>query len=213
MLTALTAMACSATTVIDGSPATDDDGTTEAGGANGTGGDGGEGGAAPSCAIDAPGPTFDFLVTNIGNRDLLLTYGCGSDLPIELDTAEGPLGIGAGNADFCQVSCDQVYEGSPNNGCSDCGPGYGDVVGPGETVTIAWDRRVYVEHTAPEACSGLANGNQCALGKTVDGKLSGTLTFCTDPLANPGGYCYTGDEEQVGFTVDTDGSEMTIEIQ
>ncbi len=191
-----TVLACGATTVISGNP--DDDGA----GGQAAGGTGGEGGAPPSCEIDAPGQSFDFVITNTGMRDLFLVYGCGGHLPIELETIDGVVGIGPGQADYCEVSCDTVYDGYQNWGCSDCGPGYGDTLNAGATVNISWDRRVYVEHVAPASCTGNADGNNCALGKLVTAaQVSGTLTVCTDMNTSGSGYCTPDYEMTVPITV------------
>jgi len=81
---------------------------------------GGEG--KTDCTLDPPGKSFTFHVHNGGVMMLRLTYGCNATLPVELDTPEGQLSIGPGAVNTCEVTCDSVYAGHPNNGCSDCGP-------------------------------------------------------------------------------------------
>src|SRR5262249_1890589 len=137
--------------------------------------------------------------------------------PITLDTPSGPLGISPGPADLCEVNCDQIYAGAENNGCSDCGPGYGDSLAPGTTVDIPWDRRVYMEITADPKCSGHPSGNDCALGALAGAAVStGTPTVCNDGLGSPtggSGYCSTQAEQMVRFMFDPSKDDPTIDVQ
>ncbi len=179
-------------------------------GAGGQGGGQGGAGGGPDCTIEPPGAAFQFVIRNVGNRELGLTFGCGETLPIVIDTAAGPRGIGAGSGDYCEVSCDAVYDGYENWGCSDCGPGGGTALLPGGLVTIDWDRRVYIPHEAPAACTGHESGNGCALGVPPGDATSGTLTFCTD--SQSAGYCY-GDEESLAFALDLGLASVIIDVQ
>jgi len=188
----------------------DGSGRSGAGGA----GDAGDGGAEPlSCELPVPGADFNFTIRNVGTRELSLSYECGATMPIFLQTPDGERGIGAGNAGFCEVPCDIVYDGYQNWGCSDCGPGYGDALPPGEETTITWDRRYYVDHTAPAGCSRNEDGNNCSLGLPARaGEVtSGRLEICTDEQAN--GYCWGGDVEVVPFTIDLNADSLVIEVQ
>ncbi len=181
-------------------------------GGGGSGQGGGQGGAGGQldCSLPPPGAAFAFRINNVGTRELGLAYGCGKTLPIQIDTADGPRGIGAGSGDYCEIDCDTVYGGYENWGCSDCGPGSGVPLVPGEATEIPWDRRVYVAHQASAECTGHPDGNGCALGVPVGDATSGTLTFCTD--AQSAGYCF-GAEETVTFALDLSLNEVTIDIQ
>jgi hypothetical protein len=187
-------------------------------GGSGSGGSGGGsqgqgGNSQQSCLIDQPGKSFSFRITNVGKRDLGLAYGCGTALPIRLATGKyGEKGIGKGNAGVCEVSCDQVYKGYENWGCSDCGPGVGAALKPGQTVVIPWDRRVYVNHEAPATCSGHAQNNSCALGKLIGpgDATKGSLFVCTS--FDGGGYCFSG-EELIPFAIDLNKDELVIQVK
>jgi hypothetical protein len=187
-----------------------DGGGGAGGGAQGTGGEGS--GGDVSCEVDRPGEPFTFRVHNAGAAELLLPFGCGEHVPIEIETPGGAAGIGVGNASTCQVSCDTVFAGNPNPGCSDCGPGVGRLLPAGATVDIRWDRRVYVPHVADASCSGSDEGNDCALGVAVSPSATqqGALTVCTDTQG--GGFCFGGSSVETPFTVDTSASEATIEV-
>lgn len=177
---------------------------------------GGETTPPPDCSIDAPGKNFTFTINNTGTRNLRLAYGCGTNYPITLTTTHGTLGIGAETAEFCGTSCDAVYKGYINFGCSDCGPGYGADLGPGASATIQWDRRVYQHHTAPMACSGNESGNDCALGMLVtETTVSGTLSVCNDgSMTTPGdGYCSTDNLEPFPFTLDLSKDSISVDVQ
>jgi hypothetical protein len=121
------------------------------------------------------------------------------------------LGISEGPADGCEVSCDNVYAGTENNGCSDCGPGVGKSLLPGETVDIAWDRRVYEAHVADPKCSGHEAGNNCALGVLVKApSTTGVLTVCADGF-EVSGYCSM--TENVSISINLADSELIIPVQ
>jgi hypothetical protein len=121
-------------------------------------------------------------------------------------------GIGAGNADGCEVNCESVYEGYSNWGCSDCGPGVGKELLPGATVDIPWDRRLYAAHVAPAACSGNEDDmNNCALGTLADASLTeGTLEIC--PGEGNYGYCGS-DAETFDFKIDLNSDELRINVE
>src|SRR4029453_9179350 len=110
---------------------------------------------------------------------------------------------------------DRVYEGFPNLGCSDCGPGVGAVLEAGMTTDITWDRRVYTAHKADPKCSGSATGNECALGALVApaSAQKGILKVCSSAASSGDGYCADGDQSTVSFPLDTATDEGTIEVQ
>lgn len=85
--------------------------------------DDGQGGGDPSCKLEPGGETFTFTIRNVGQQHLRLAYGCGKSLPILVYVNDEPVGISPGQADGCEVSCDEVYDGYENWGCSDCGLG------------------------------------------------------------------------------------------
>jgi hypothetical protein len=178
----------------------------------------GGGGGDLSCKLDVPGETFTFTIRNVGDRYLRLAYGCGRTRPIVVDVDGQSLGISPGQADGCEVSCDDVYDGYQNWGCSDCGPGSGVALAPGEEDTIVWDRRVYTEHTAPARCSGNVDGNLCALGSLYAPQAGsrGTLTYCVNDPSFPeeaDGYCGGDDAQVAGFDLDLAQSSVVIEIE
>jgi hypothetical protein len=186
-------------------------------GASGTGGAGtgasGHGGSA-TCHAPGPGAPFTFHVHNGGTEMLFLAYGCGSSLPIVLDTPKGMLGIAPGPTDGCGFSCTAVYAGMTGSGCSDCGGGTGDPLVPGATVDVPWDHRVYTEIQVDPSCKN-ASAPECALGEVAAGSATqkGTLTVCTGGASaggGPSGYCVGS--KMVGFTVDTTQSSGTIEV-
>lgn len=182
-------------------------------GGNGAGG-GSAGGSSVDCSLDGPGAPFTFVVRNTGTRQLRLTYGCGTDYPITLTTPDGDLGIGPGNADGCEVSCDSIYAGQSSFGCSDCGPGSGDLLPPGGEVTIDWDRRTYVAFTAPAECSGHPENNSCALGSQLaNGTYPGALAVCNDQDMFGAGYCSDTSLELVPFNLDLSASTLEILVQ
>jgi hypothetical protein len=166
------------------------------------------------CHIDAPGAPFVFHVLNSGHAPYRLTYGCGATLPITVDTTAGPQPISPGPADFCEVDCTAVYAGQENNGCSDCGPGYGAALDPSQTVDIHWDRRVFTAFMADPSCTGHAAGNGCALGTLTGSDVrSGTLTVCSGGSPTAGtGYCASSDEFTVPFTFDPSADSTTISV-
>jgi hypothetical protein len=197
-------------------------GSAGAGGAD-AGGHAGSGGSATAedsgakkCEL-APKGEFTFHIRNGGTSLLRLALGCGAKLPIDLDTPDGKLGIGPGNADACERSCDLVYD-SPipqcPGFCTDCANGKLVTIGSGATGDMEWDRRVYVPKMAEQRCladPSCPSGKSCAFGIAVAPKANqmGTLTICTDPNAQ-GVYCATS--RTVSFTVDTTAQEGTIEV-
>ena len=182
------------------------------GGAGGQGA-GGQDGGGGECSIDAPGTPFTFHVHNATGSMIWLARGCGGTIPIEVQTADGLQGIGPGSGDFCEVSCDTVYQGHPVSGCSDCGPGVYNDLAVDATIDIAWDRRVFVPHMAPEACAGSPGTNSCALGVAVapSAMQDGLLVACK--AESFGGGCATEDQMMVTFTVDTNQNEATLEVK
>jgi hypothetical protein len=182
-------------------------------GSAGTGGTNGDGGV---CQL-APRGMFTFHVHNAGTASMTLTYGCGAKLPLELDTPDGKLGAGPGNADACEKSCDLIYS-SPNpqcpGSCTDCALGMLEEIAPGGSTDIAWDRRVYVAKMAEQPCfvDRTCPPGNCAFGIAVASKPSqtGRLTICTDPNA-VGVSCATS--RTVDFTIDTTSSEATIDAR
>jgi hypothetical protein len=177
-----------------------------------------DGGGRGACLIDPPGRTFTFHVHNGGSKMLRLTYGCGAELPIQLDTQNGAAEIGSGD---CSLKCEDVYDGvatTVNPGCADCGPGMGEALAPGATVDIVWDRRVYIAHTIDGTCGDIA-GTNCALAEATALKdaHTGVLRVCADgktpeDIGGVPGFC-SGEEQMVNFTVNTLGDEATIEVQ
>jgi hypothetical protein len=215
-------MACGGTTenVSGGSAGAPAAGGAGAAGAGGSGGGGGSGGSATggaggaaSCAL-APKGQFTFHIHNGGATPVKLALGCGKKLPIDLDTPDGKLGAGPGNADICEKSCDVVYAPMTDcpGFCTDCAAGSLATIAPGATDDIRWDRRVYVPKVPESAClnSGCPIGGNCALGIAVAPKSAqtGTLTICTDPNG-VGVSC--GSSRTVSFTIDTTSQEGTIE--
>jgi hypothetical protein len=186
-----------------------------------TGGGGPEGGAGPdgggTCVIPPAGSTFTFHVHNAGSGTMGLSYGCGGSIPITLVTPAGTLGIGPGPANGCEFTCESEYKGPVQAACSDCGPGVGAALPAGGTVDIAWDRRVYVAHTADPQCVGGQTGVSCALAQPVapTSAQQGTLTVCTTSTNN--GYCGAssggGSTKDVAFTADTSQTETTVQVQ
>jgi hypothetical protein len=74
---------------------------------------------------------------------------------------------------------------------------------------------VYQASSVDPSCSGLQAGNDCALGTLVApvAAQAGTLTVCNAGLSTGGGgggYCSSSTD--VTFTVDTTGTEATIEV-
>jgi hypothetical protein len=198
-IAATMAMACG-TSVTTGNPDT---------------GSGGAGGSDLDCSLDPPGDTFTFTITNTGDRGLRLAYGCGANLPIEVATDAGTQGISPGAVNSCEIGCESVYDGNGYQ-CSDCGPGVGDALLPGQTVTIEWDRRIYVAHAPEPTCTGNADGNICALGVSVGAAevTSGILEVCVAPLPQYiTGYCSDDNRVQVPFSVDLTLDNVTVEVQ
>jgi hypothetical protein len=187
-----------------------------AGGSAGSAGSGMEGGTATTNCELAPKGQFTFHIRNTSTMPMKLALGCGAKIPIELDTPDGRLGTGPGNADPCEKSCDLVYtDPIPQcpGFCTDCGNGELVTIAAGATDDIQWDRRVYVAKMAEQQClvdPTCPAGQNCAFGIAVSPKAdqTGTLTICTDPNA-AGVYCPTS--RTVNFTIDTSSAEGTIE--
>jgi hypothetical protein len=178
----------------------------------------------PDCALDPTG-TFTFHVRNVGDQRLTWDLGCMKKLPITLHLPEGDLPIGPGSADYCELTCEQIYSGWFPGACTDCGPGYSGSAAPGASGDIAWDRRVYTRYTFDLACrvqdgAQISAGATCAFGHAVapSATQSGTITIC--PGYDQLGTCYldtttakTVATRNIEFTVDTTGSEATIDVQ
>ncbi len=169
-------------------------------------------GENPSCPLDAKGEPFSFVITNTGNRTLYLPYKCGDDLPIDVITADGRRALGVIHGNPCGVTCEQVYGGYDYESCTgDCGLGVADMLEPGDTGTVVWDRRVFEAHEAPAACSGLSKTLWCAMGVRVDDDTitEARLEICAyEPF---GGTCTPS--EEVAFDIDLSVSEVAIEIE
>ncbi len=152
----------------------------------------GDGGGA--CVQQVPaGATFTFHVRNDGTETRYMSFGCGGNPAITLDTGRQQGGIGPESVYFCGYTCDPVFAGQEVPiGCSDCGPGVLMDLVPGGSIDIPWGRRLWQQATIPPACSGLAQAVVCALGVAVDQTtVSGTVSYCgtrpptlscTDPL-------------------------------
>jgi hypothetical protein len=190
-----------------------DSAAPDAGGADVTAFDGASFEAGGACALDPAGATFTFHIHNAGSSHRWLYDGCGKNWPIVIDTPGGMLGIGPESANVCGFTCEQDYQGNPQQGCTDCGPGISVDLPAGATVDMPWDRRVYVMHSADPQCVGGLTVS-CALGVAVApaSMQAGTLTACTGGGASSGssGWCSTG--EAVAFTLDTTKSEGTVEV-
>ena len=79
---------------------------------------------------------------------------------------------------------------------------------------LKWDRRVYVLHKVEPGCVDKPDLG-CAFGKRVmpSSVQEGVLTACADgEMVVCPGYCM-GAEIQVPFTIDTTGTEGTIEVK
>src|SRR5262249_50936000 len=112
--------------------------------------------------------------------------------------------------------CKTVYGGQGLGVCSDCGPGNGAALGPGVTVDLAWDRRVYVAQEIASSCVGtqpIPPGASCPLEQAGPPSASqkGTLTFCSQPSGLGVGYCSS--REAAPFTIDTTGTEAAIHVK
>jgi hypothetical protein len=215
-----------ATVACSGSTQFNDARDTGSGGAGGSGGSG-----AISCEIDKPGGDFSFEIENTGSRTLYLPHGCGNTLPLTVSGTDGELQTSPGGIGKCEISCDQIYGGTPSSGgCSDCGPGDYLTLLPGEKTTITWDRRIYVEHMAPSECTDFEaffekyypelteeeraswSGGDCALGNRVDATTitTSTLSFCeTEPHRD--GVC--DNSETITFPLDLMLNEVPIELE
>lgn len=184
------------------------------GGSGNSGGSGGSGGSVDcSLEVPAPGPAFTFHVHNGGTATRTVNFGCGTLIPIALDTASGALPLGTGGDLVCDAdgTCASAYKGDVIHFCSDCGPGVAQELPPGGTVDIAWNHIAYAGGVAPEACSGVPGGWACSLAVAVPGSTmqTGTITICADGAGFGG--CF-GESFSVSFTVDTTKAEGTIEV-
>jgi hypothetical protein len=172
--------------------------------------------SGPACGIDSAGATFTFHVHNDGSTTDLISYGCGLDRPITLTTPEGALSIGPGQANSCEFTCQSVYQGDVQPGCTECQAVYA-TLDAGATLDILWDRRVYTEHLADPSCVGGMTDVYCALPIAVapTNAQAGQLTVCSGD-AGPwwagaaGGHC--SPITTVTFTLDTTGGDGTIEV-
>ena len=179
----------------------------------GTGSSSSTGGGA-ICTHDVPGTTFTFQLDNTGTRNLRLLTGCGGTIPITVDTPSGAVPISRGSADGCEVSCDSVFKGQQNFGCSDCGPGTSFAVDAGKVTDVAWDRRGYTAYEVDPSCSGNADGNRCALGTLVDPATTktGTVTICSDTLYPDSDSCPAENLVPVAFNLDLSKSSVVISV-
>ena len=150
-------------------------------------------------AMARKGKPFTFRLINRSASTRLVSFGCGGNRPIELDTPRGTLSIGTEKADFCGNMCDLVLLGVKPSSCSDCGPGVGPTVAPGMSTEIVWDRRVWVPATIAPSCSGLAQEAPCALAVEVDAQMVvGRYTPCGSKL----GCTFTADLSLDGVDVE-----------
>jgi hypothetical protein len=158
-------------------------------------------------AASAAAP-FRFHIVNRSASPINLNFGCSRDVPIEIDTPEGPLGIGLESADFCGNECQEVSKGIEPRSCTDCGPSITQLVESGATTDIEWDRRVWMEHVIPPSCSGLANWHTCALALAIgDQMIRGRLTHCEV------GSSFCTKPQTIPFVADLSRDEVVIEIR
>lgn len=168
-------------------------------------------GASP-CVQQVPaGADFTFHVHNDGTETRYMSFGCGGNPPITLETPQFKSGIGPESAYSCGYTCDTVFAGrSVPSGCSDCGPGVSRDLPPGATVDVVWDRRLWQQVTISAACSGLPQPSTCALGVAVAATtVNGTLTYCG--LAPPTLACL--DPRTASFVVDLSLDAVDVSIQ
>jgi hypothetical protein len=181
-------------------------------GADDAGTDGPSADDAGACVQQVPaGATFTFHVRNDGTETRYMSFGCGGNPPIALETAQGSRGIGPESVYFCGYTCDPVFAGqSVPNGCTDCGPGVSKQLPPGATVDIAWDRRLWQQATISAACSGLPQQSICALGVAVAATMvNGAVTYCgTQP---PTLSCQ--DPRTAAFVADLSLDAVEVSIQ
>jgi hypothetical protein len=179
------------------------------GGASGAIGDAKDGGSGGMCALDPVGSYVFHVHNGAAVPRYWFTY-CGKALPLILDTPAGALPAGPGTIGSCGFTCDKLYADPtyPPYGCTDCGGGTWIRVQPGETVDIAWDRRVYSAHTLEAPCSPWS-GQTCAMGKTVARSTAqtGTIHVCDSYV-----IVSCNGPHDVPFTVDTTKNEGTIEL-
>lgn len=171
-------------------------------------------GAPASCHIDvaAPGGPFTFHVHNGSSTSYDIALGCGATIPIDLVTSEGLRSIGPGAVNGCEYICDAAGM-PPLPYCSDCGPGVSKTLARDATVDIPWDFRVFSAYTVDPSCNGGSTAGSCALAKSVpvSSKQEGVLTVCS--TAPSLGHCAMDKQIPFKFTVDTSGSEATIEVK
>jgi hypothetical protein len=142
---------------------------------------GAEGAAGIGCPADAPpGALFTFRLKNTGTSVITLFLGCGKDPPITLHTPNGDHRIGPESAERCGFTCTETFMGGVQpGGCTDCGPGYVQMIDPGATREITWDRRMWVPGPIEQACSEQLKGSACAMGVLVTAPaINGTIEYC-----------------------------------
>lgn len=164
-----------------------------------------------SCSVDGPGDLFTFRIVNSGTHSYALNFGCGQGMPFTLQTAGGPTALGPGGTglNYCQFSCEDLYQGANPFPCSDCGGGSGKALNPGSEVDVQWDRRLYSEITADSTCT---SAGSCWLGKLAGADvLPATLLLCDDGQAATG-RCLNP-FQQVPFSFDPAQSGVTISVQ
>lgn len=168
-----------------------------------------------------PGAKFTFRVHNAGSAHKTLVLGCGSTLPIMLQSANGPAALvlddnscfGDGDG-----SCHDAFMGKFLQECSDCGPGDYDDLPAGAVVDFSWDHVGWVQESIPAQCVADAGSSgdpdfmstcQLAFPMPPSTKQEGSVTVCneTDPHF---GTCVDADETE--FTIDTTKSEATIDV-
>jgi hypothetical protein len=181
----------------------------DGGGETSAGGDAGGTSLAGLCEEDPTPGSFVFSVHNGTSKAFVWSYGCGDDVPIDIDTPAGAQPAGPGRHDFCGVTCGQVYAGASPGGCTDCdAPGV--VTAPGASTSITWDRRVFTEQPITAACSTRFADEMCAHAQAVapNATQQGTLIVCDDYIANG-----CTNPRRVPFTIDTTAATGTIEVR
>jgi hypothetical protein len=151
---------------------------------------------------------FHFHIVNRSSFPINFNFGCGGHPPIDLDTAEGPLGIGSESADVCGNDCQEVLDGIEPTSCTDCGPSLTQLVEPGATMDIEWDRRVWMRHVVSPSCSGLPKQHACALGLAIgEPSIRGRLTHCEV------GSSFCTEPKTIPFVADLSRDEVFIEVR
>jgi hypothetical protein len=185
----------------------------------GGGGTGGQGGN-PACKLDFPPTgTFTFHIHNAGSSPRSIPFGCGSTIPIQLDTPTGPVASslqGIAVAD-CNESCEDAYTAPGVTTfpfCSDCGGGMSADLPAGSTVDITWNRIGRVTDAVPAPCVGDAGITSCLRAIAVAASMTqtGTLTVCSSGGSLEGDCGGPSGQTAVSFTVDTTKGEATIEV-